>query len=215
MTGLDMAQIFAGVWVSMRTAYAWPRHILPRWTTAPRGKSLPLPLPRSWLGVGTPTPLHSTAHTHSPEGPIMHIKRTLALPLAALTLIAGGLTVGAAVPSPGVGAPTPSASAPFTLPPVLAAHLDCQEDEPCWNCETMGNLRCGGTELDAQDKADAWTLWESAGGAVQLLANPQAKVTLTGYTLTDPYLEGAPDLATQELALDGGDVWYIFTAEAV
>jgi hypothetical protein len=43
-------RIFAEVWVSMRIAYVWPRHILTRWTTAPRGMTLCLPLPRSWLG---------------------------------------------------------------------------------------------------------------------------------------------------------------------
>jgi hypothetical protein len=51
-----MAEIFAEVWIMMRLALPTPRKITTRWTTSPRGKSLPLPLPRSWLGVGGPTP---------------------------------------------------------------------------------------------------------------------------------------------------------------
>lgn len=51
-----MRRIFGQVWQSMKIALPWPRHIIPRWTTAPRGRTLTLPLPRSWLGVGSPTP---------------------------------------------------------------------------------------------------------------------------------------------------------------
>jgi hypothetical protein len=64
---IDMARIFREVWTELRTRHPWPRHITTRWTTAPRGRTLALPLPRSWLGVGGPTPtppnLHTT-HTH-------------------------------------------------------------------------------------------------------------------------------------------------------
>jgi hypothetical protein len=66
-------RIFADVWVSMAIAYVWPRHILTRWTTAPRGRALPLPLPRSWLGgrrrtdptIHSPLP-HSRTHPKEP-----------------------------------------------------------------------------------------------------------------------------------------------------
>lgn len=139
------------------------------------------------------------------------------IPVAALAVITMGLTTGAMLPDEitGVAAPTPTASAPFTLPPVLAAAVQCEEDEPCWDCESMGNLICGGTELTEAQKSDAWALWESAGGAAELLVNPHAKVTVTGYTLTDPYKQGLPELDIQQLALHGGDIWYIFTAEAI
>lgn len=36
---------------------------------------------------------------------------------------------------------TPTAVADTTAP--------CMEDMQCWNCETMGNLRCGTDEYDA------------------------------------------------------------------
>lgn len=34
----------------------------------------------------------------------------------------------------------PSLEAYFTPAPVV---VKCYEDEPCWNCETMGNKICG------------------------------------------------------------------------
>lgn len=36
--------------------------------------------------------------------------------------------------------PPPTVLIPRTLP-TPAPH--CQEDEPCWDCRTMGNLTCG------------------------------------------------------------------------
>ena len=54
----DFEAIFAEVWRTMRVAYVWPRHITSRWTSSPRGKSLSLPLPRSWLGGRTIDPYH-------------------------------------------------------------------------------------------------------------------------------------------------------------
>lgn len=47
----------------------------------------------------------------------------------ALTVLALGLTLGACL-SPVSEDLRPSEGA-------------CQEDEPCWDCETMGNLICG------------------------------------------------------------------------
>lgn len=146
----------------------------------------------------------------------MTIKRTIALPLAALALVTGGLAIGATLPEyEGVGTPTPTASAPFTLPPVLAAAAQCVEDEPCWDCETMGNLICGTTDLTEADKAGAWAVWDAAGGAEHLLVNPHAMVSLTGYTLTDPYQMGLPNVDIDQLALHHPGGWYIFTAQAI
>jgi hypothetical protein len=56
-------RIFREVWRSMRIAYSWPRHILTRWTTSPKGRTLTLPLPRSWLGGRCADPLpHPLTH---------------------------------------------------------------------------------------------------------------------------------------------------------
>lgn len=68
-------------------------------------------------------------------------KRTIALPLAALALVAGGLTIGATLPEPGVGAATPT----VTAAPLAAT--SCQEDEPCWDCETMPSVAEPGREV--------------------------------------------------------------------
>ena len=32
-----------------------------------------------------------------------------------------------------------------TTVPVTIAEPECWEDEPCWDCTTMGNLQCGPT----------------------------------------------------------------------
>jgi hypothetical protein len=42
-------------------------------------------------------------------------------------------------PDDGLGRPAPSVSTTATT----AAVSSCQEDDPCWDCETMGNRICG------------------------------------------------------------------------
>lgn len=130
----------------------------------------------------------------------MRLTRKLAIPALALAVLAGGLTLGAALPTEGVGPPTPTTQT-------------CMEDQPCWDCESMGNHICG-TLTEAQ-AADAWAVFDHAGGAEQLLVNPHAKVTLTGYTTTDPYAKGADMLTVHQLALHHAGTWFIFTAEAI
>lgn len=34
-------------------------------------------------------------------------------------------------------------------PVPVTTTVPCQEDMPCWDCETMGNLRCGDIERGA------------------------------------------------------------------
>jgi hypothetical protein len=43
---------------------------------------------------------------------------------------------------PPLGPPTTTTTLPPEEPPVV---VTCQEDEPCWDCETMGNRICGPT----------------------------------------------------------------------
>lgn len=59
----DMAAIRAAVWLTFHMAPRTPRRIGTRWTTTPRGKTLPLPLPRSWLRGRRSDPTR-TSHTH-------------------------------------------------------------------------------------------------------------------------------------------------------
>jgi hypothetical protein len=143
----------------------------------------------------------------------MTLKRTIALPLAALALIGAGLSIGAALPTRGVEAPTPAASVPFTLPEPFASGVRCTEDEPCWDCETMGNMICG--DLTEAQRAAGWAVFDAAGGAGHLLVNPHARVTLTGYARISPYDQGAPVLAVNQLALPGAEVWFVYDATAL
>lgn len=54
-------------------------------------------------------------------------------------------TIGALALALGLMAATPEAAV-VNSPDILA---DCQEDMPCWDCETMGNLQCGPLSPDA------------------------------------------------------------------
>lgn len=36
-------------------------------------------------------------------------------------------------------------STPYPLPSSIEAPTVCVEDQPCWDCSSMGNLRCGPT----------------------------------------------------------------------
>jgi hypothetical protein len=36
-------------------------------------------------------------------------------------------------------------------PPQHPATAPCQEDQPCWNCETMGNHVCGRVNVELYD----------------------------------------------------------------
>ncbi len=47
-----------------------------------------------------------------------------------------------------LGPPTTTTTLPPEEPPVTAV---CQEDEPCWDCETMGNRICGPTVSPPSD----------------------------------------------------------------
>lgn len=131
----------------------------------------------------------------------MRITRSLTVPALALALLAGGT---AASNLAGVGAPTPSAA-------VAAAPVTgCQEDMPCWDCETMGNLICGlpNTQANAAHRAAAWDAWDQAKGWTLLRVDPsrEVRVDVAGYALT------RPDTAPDEVAIHAGDLWYVFTS---
>ncbi len=58
-----------------------------------------------------------------------------------------GDTIGACAEG-GIGPVDEPVSPPTEEPPVVAT---CQEDEPCWDCETMGNRICGPTATPPSD----------------------------------------------------------------
>jgi hypothetical protein len=72
----------------------------------------------------------------------MHLALALAL---ALTAMLSPVAQPATAP---VTAPT---SATFALPPALDINRLCEEDEPCWDCDTMGNTHCANPALE-----EAW-----------------------------------------------------------
>jgi hypothetical protein len=144
----------------------------------------------------------------------MRKRSIFTIPAAAAGVIALGLTLGTFTPPyEGVAAPTPTAASTFVLPEPLLAAATCTEDEPCWDCESMGNLICGTMPEDL--KRSAWKAWDANGGAAQLLVNPNARVELTGYSVTDPYGQDGPALGVTQLALHDSGVWYIFTADTI
>jgi hypothetical protein len=145
----------------------------------------------------------------------MNLKRaTLPTVLVLAALVGAGVGATFTPPYEGVEPPTPTVTAPpFVLPEPLLAAATCTEDEPCWDCETMGNHICG--TMDEGLKAAAWAEWDAAGGAGQLLVDTHARVTLTGYTWDDPYGPGVPELAANQLALAKDGRWFIFTADSI
>lgn len=61
---------------------------------------------------------------------------------AAILAAAAAGAVWLALGQPDVGE---TATSPDVMSPAGAAPstAQCQEDEPCWDCETMGNMVCG------------------------------------------------------------------------
>lgn len=132
----------------------------------------------------------------------MRFPRSLTIPALALAIVGAGLTIGAATPT-GVGTPTP--------PPITVTSTTCQEDEPCWDCETMGNLICGTTSLTPAIEAAGWEAWDFNHGWAQLrTTTTDVRVEVIGYALTKP------DVTDGALALQGRDgVWYVFRGVSI
>lgn len=142
----------------------------------------------------------------------MTFKRaSLPAALALAAVVGAGIGATYTPPAGGIGSPTPASSAPFVLPEPFLSAVTCEEDEPCFDCETMGNRICG--TMSEPLKGIAWEKWDAMGGAEHLLVDTHARVSLTGYAVTDPYDRGAPELATNQLALPESGVWFVFTAD--
>lgn len=129
----------------------------------------------------------------------MRITRSLTIPALALALLAGGSTA-AAINSGGT---------PVT-PPVTerVATTTCEESDPCWDCETMGNQICGLPDIQANEakRATAWAAWDNQAGWTQLRVDPsrEVRVDVIGYS---------PSPVRGELSLHGADgLWYVFDA---
>ena len=122
--------------------------------------------------------------------------RTLALPVA-LTACAVGLGLAiASPPDPQLGDQQPTS--------VTASQVT--EDDPGWNCYTMGNGVCG--DPAGTHSADAWNAWDMAQGW-RHLPTPDAgfRVEYVG-DAHHPIVVG-----TNQVAIPGrGQEWYLFRA---
>jgi hypothetical protein len=65
-----------------------------------------------------------------------------------------------------------------TAPPaeVLVIDMICEEDDPCWNCETMGNMLCGPTA--APEIAEAVVIERPAPVPVEALPRTEIEANL-------------------------------------
>lgn len=108
-------------------------------------------------------------------------------------------------PAPAVQAwtPEPEATDTVTAPtePGVTAPARCEEDMPCWDCETMGNHVCGTID----DSATAWAVWDEVG-ATRGIAGDGFRVD---YMASTP--EYPENLTAGDLPLLGHDgMWYVF-----
>ena len=132
----------------------------------------------------------------------MNIKRTIALPLAALAVIGAGLTLGATLPSP---APAPSA-------PLATTSAYCAEDDPCFNCETMGDYICGDVPvgIDTTWRDQAWAAFDEAQARrLKVDGTRPFRIDLVGYSIRPPKL-GLDRI--DQLAVEKDGRWFIFKA---
>lgn len=129
----------------------------------------------------------------------MRLTRSLAIPALALGLLAAG-SAGSALTLGGWTSNPPATES--------AAAVTCQEDEPCWDCETMGNRICGLPDVPANEalRAAAWETWDAHAGWHILRVNPDkpVRVDVIGYS-SKP--------SKDYTSLHGADGnWYLFDA---
>lgn len=113
-----------------------------------------------------------------------------------------GLTLSTPAPTP---APAPATTvqtmahkAPAKAPAKAKAKaVRCEEDQPCWNCATMGNFICGPT---AKGATEAWEGFSTRGFTTEELSHP-FRATYRGTT-------------ARENDLPYGHEWYTETSKA-
>lgn len=96
---------------------------------------------------------------------------------------------------------------PQAMPGMASATAtECLESEPCWDCETMGNLICGGDK----DATEAWETWDKQAGWNLLQVDPSRpfRVDYMGSMTNVP-----ENTDEYDLSLKGEDGrWYVFRA---
>lgn len=133
----------------------------------------------------------------------MRITRSLTIPALALGLLAAG-SAGSALTQGGW-----TSNPPATEQVAAAAPTEyCEEDQPCWDCESMGNQICGLPDVPANEarRATAWETWDANSGWHVLRVNPdkEVRVDVVGYS---------PKPSREHTSLHGADgYWYLFEA---
>lgn len=131
----------------------------------------PAPSPTATIPAPTPTNSYST------DAPTMHCS-PVPIPIN--------------IPCPVVPTATPTES----LPNGHAGGPDCQEDQPCWNCQTMGNHICGPVEPTAAPSASS--------AAPAATGTPKAPASSSSVPVGD-----TPTPVATELAMTGADAPWI------
>lgn len=129
----------------------------------------------------------------------MRITRSLTIPALALALLAGGTAANAAS----------NLTHQSIVPTVQLTQAGvCEEDENCWDCETMGNQICGLPDVQANAAARqlAWDTWDRAEGWRLMRVDPSqpVRIDVVGYSPVEPVGEFSLK------ATDG--FWYVFAA---
>lgn len=145
------------------------------------------------------TGAQAQAPSHTPsQAPSQGVTQApITAPTQALTYVAPAVTTHPATTAQAHTAPTqpalkapvaPAIKAPTQAPkqvtaspkaPVKAAKTApkarCEEDQPCWDCKTMGNRMCGPT---AKGQAEAWKNFETNGFTEDELSAPMTATYL-------------------------------------
>jgi hypothetical protein len=135
--------------------------------------------------------------------------RPVLVPFAAVIALSAGLTLGAVDASRNtIHTPEPSPSITWSAPAVLTQSVQCQEDDPCWDCHALGNRVCG--PANDAEKSAAWDVWEYANGAHSLKVDPSKAFRVEYVGSARDYPRNVTD---NEVALVGKDgKWYVFRA---
>lgn len=129
----------------------------------------------------------------------MRLTRSLTITALALALLTGGNAVASAA----------NLTHQSIVPSVHLTQAGvCEEDENCWDCETMGNQICGLPDIQANTAARqlAWDTWDAAEGWRLMRVDPSqpVRIDVVGYSPVKP---------TGEFSLQADDgFWYVFAA---
>jgi hypothetical protein len=100
---------------------------------------------------------------------------------------------------------------PMQDPRTTSPTATVQEDDPGWDCNTMGNRICGDPEQ--VHASDAWKAWDEANGWRYLKADPSVenRVDYIGTATLPPNVDESRGYG----AIPAREGWYVFRAVPV